>query len=127
MKEKTEVQLTQKYFWGRHSGVGGGLNREMIYSAITFEFLVAEMKARGLRMQIAEAAFVVPRDFGDVLPPRHETLFNNIVKFFTGSADRSIESVDMLDGTVIKRYEGLETYRPAPLKHLHDAIMAHQL
>lgn len=127
MKESVEGQLTQKYFWGRHSGVGGGLKREVICSAITFDFLVEEMKKRGLGLQIAKDAFVGSRDIEEVLGKRNESVFDSIMKFFAGASARKIESLDLLDESVIRRYQEVSTYRPRPLEHLHEAILAVKL
>lgn len=117
-------QLTQHFFWGNHSGVGGGNARERVCSSITMEFLLQEMRRRGLHLGLNEDVLPKDRDIMTVLPPAEESRFDRVVKRFTGKSVRTIPSVDWLHETAILRYQLVEDWRPEAMQPLHDAILA---
>lgn len=116
-------QLTQKFFTGTHSGIGGGDPDWVETSRIALHFMVDEARRRGLGIEFDES-LLPPR--GDptkpVIPVQYkgsDWLFNQL----TGIKKRDIPSVDCVHQTAIKRYQTQSAWRPPSLDHLRDALL----
>lgn len=118
-----ESQLTQKYFWGTHNGVGGGSYRERECSATTLNFVVREFEDRGLQLKFDKS--FLPMDGDPEVSVEHEefSIFTRFVKIVSGSSPRVICSVSDLHESVIRRYSRVPSWRPTSLTHLREDIL----
>lgn len=120
-------QLTQRFFWGGHGGVGGGDGRQLESSSCTIRFLVEEMQRREIPLLFKMDK--IP-EYGDVESPVPEVHSSRVMAFvekITGKYVRPIPSVESLHPLAIRRYQKVPEWRPASLEHLHDEIMAYPL
>lgn len=120
-------QLTQLYFCGTHTGVGGGKRCETACANTTLRFLVDEMSRRKLRLKFRmckvpnyDPNFVTP---GKSKRHHHASFKRRVIKITCGKHVRRINSISQLHPTVILRYQQSSSWRPAALTHLHDQII----
>lgn len=119
-----EQQLTQKYFWGKHSGVGGGdKSPDQIESAKrVLIWTIGEMERRGLGLSIDKS--LIPDKF-DIKVEEvivKATGVWALLEFATGKITRDIPSLDWIDEAAIKRYSLVDKYRPEALKKFADEL-----
>lgn len=117
-------QLTQLFFAGTHSGVGGGDLAWKETALIALHFLIDEIRRRGLGIEFDEN--VLP-PFGDPAVPAIDVKYtgtNWVFNYITGIAPRLVPSVDVIHSSAILRYQKESTWRPPALKHLHDDLLA---
>lgn len=114
-------QLTQKYFWGRHSGIGGGDALEPDCSDITLRFLIQEMKDRELELQFSIAHVPVQPDILQYNPVP-EPFVDWLLRWFGGGNYwRVIADISDIHETAITRYRAVEGWNPKAMekfKHL---------
>lgn len=117
------TQVTQKYFWGGHGGVGGGDSREEDCSRITLRFLLKEMEERGLSLAYDQQ---LVQELPDIQAPTIKPDSNPlmaVIGFFTGKFVRPIKSIEDLHLTAVKRYRLVEDWRPKNLGPLRNDIL----
>lgn len=130
--DEVPEQLTQTYCWGEHGGVGGGDKGQIINANTSLQFLVEEMKRRGLGLAVDTS--IVPQSLIEKTREKVEapkSLGENImgaviglIVNVTGESVRKIESVDKIHPAAIKRYQELPEWRPPALSHLEEEILA---
>lgn len=117
-------QLTQLFFCGSHTGVGGGKRSEIECSNVTLRFVVDEMRRRGLQL-FFDMSKIPASGVADLLRHKtHSSKKRSIVKILMGKCTRRIDSVAALHPLAILRYQKCPSWRPVALQHLHQSIMA---
>lgn len=120
MKENKRVpgQLTELFFPGRHSGVGGGEPTEIGLSDYSLAWLVSEIKRRGMALKfhvdrLEEGTVDVPPPSPPSLGDRARAVAFNAV---SGRYVRKVDSVERCDSSVAKRYALQPGWRPEALE-----------
>lgn len=95
-------QLTQKFFWGRHGGVGGGNDYEKHWADITLRFLIEEMMDRELKLafnkdHIPYEPDLLPEPISDA----SESWVDKFMRLIGGKNVRKIASVNDVHKTDI--------------------------
>lgn len=118
-----ESQLTQLYFPGRHSGVGGGCGKEVAFSMNTLNFVVHELKRRNVGVKFD--LDTMPRSLNQKLSML-ETLkpfsLQNILRAVSGVKCRPIPSVDMLHESAMIRFARMQSWRPKALESIRSEL-----
>jgi uncharacterized protein (DUF2235 family) len=116
-------QLTQLYFCGGHGGVGGGDAVEWPLSDYALNWMVREMRRRGLKLAIDMSK--IPKGSLDVEPKESgpSALFQ-IIESVTGKNVRNVESVAHCHPSVAKRYAAKPGWRPAALEAMKQDLLS---
>lgn len=119
-----EQQLSQKYFWGLHGGVGGGDTRpdQIEASKRTLLWTVEEMERRSIPLAIDKS--LLP-DSVNVEVQQDITKPGGIfalMAFFTPKTVRDIPSLEDIHEDALKRYKTVAEYRPESLKKFGDEL-----
>lgn len=116
-KIRGKTQVTSKFFWGSHSGVGGGKQSEQAASDTTLLFLVSELRRRGCELCFNETMLPdkLPKVDRDFVPVR-DSLRTRLIRFITGGGCRQIPSVDMVHWSGVRRFQEVQAYRPGALQ-----------
>lgn len=117
-------QLTQLFFWGGHGGIGGGDDRQLPCSALTINFLVEEMKRRGLQLEFSDDFLPPLPDVATATFDIKETGLLGFLFTILGRNIRRIDAVAEIHASAIKRYQLRSDYRPTALKKLSEALLA---
>lgn len=118
-----EEQVTSLFFWGTHSGVGGGKASETAAGATALRFVVEEMCTRRLKLAF-NSAFIPP--YYAIAPhvvPRNNSTWSKTARAMGGRQVRLISSGRELHWSAVHRYQKVPAWRPPALSHLHEAIM----
>lgn len=117
-------QLTQLYFPGRHSGVGGGEPTEVDLSNYALTWLVGEMKRRGLALKV-HAERIEPGTC-DVPPPPplgwKDWTTHLLMNAVAGVYVRPIHKIEECHPSVAKRYGVQKEWRPKALKPIEKSL-----
>lgn len=118
-----EKQLSQKYFWGQHGGIGGGDRRmDQIESAkVTLLWTVAEMERRGIPLAIDKSELPDSVDMKIGEAPKPGGLFG-FLNQIGPKTTRDIPSIEHLHEGVAIRYKAVSDYRPDSLKKFHEEL-----
>lgn len=123
--ETVTDQLTQKFFWGTHGGIGGSELTELENGKITLRFTVDEMKRRGLRLDIDD----------DIVPDYPETAAEDktltagkggvfgVLTAVRGRFIRSVRDVRDVHHTVVERFQKNRLWRPEALMAIEKALL----
>uniref|UniRef100_A0A7S1TE90 T6SS Phospholipase effector Tle1-like catalytic domain-containing protein n=1 Tax=Compsopogon caeruleus TaxID=31354 RepID=A0A7S1TE90_9RHOD len=116
-------QLTQLYFPGTHGGVGGGCKELEPLANCCLEFLIEEMKRRGLGLEFEEE--LIPTGDPTVeLPPNEPSRLFKMIAKVTGRFIREIPDVEQLHlPTVRARYQARSEWRPPTLDSFRDILL----
>lgn len=115
--KKKPGQLTQLFFPGRHSGVGGGEPTEVGLSDYSLTWLLGEMKRRGLKLAVHEDRISPGTlDVPPAVVPRIDWWTNFVMKLASGRHVRPIPTVAECHPSVAKRYALQPSWRPDALK-----------
>lgn len=106
------VRLTQLFFPGTHSGVGGGSDSEELLANSTLQFLVDEIKRFGLGIEFETS--LIPKGDIYIQPVEVDTRLPK--------GPRKINSLDECHDSVPKRYHAVKTWRPRALEPLVEAL-----
>lgn len=120
-------QLTQLFFWGGHGGIGGGDDRQLTCSTITFRFLIEEMERRNLGLSFNKNTLP---DEPDVSGPHLNLSESGLIGFASnlfGKYIRDVGSADNLHPSAVKRYQIVGDYRPDALKPYSDQVLSRQI
>lgn len=119
-------QVTERFFWGGHGGVGGSDAREPDCGVLTLRFLLKEMERRNLGLAMDASAMDIDRPINvDARALNLKEEQNPVMKFFnflTGRHVRDIEKLDEVDEAAVKRYKEVKDWRPDALKRLEEVI-----
>uniref|UniRef100_A0A7S1T6L6 T6SS Phospholipase effector Tle1-like catalytic domain-containing protein n=1 Tax=Compsopogon caeruleus TaxID=31354 RepID=A0A7S1T6L6_9RHOD len=109
-------QLTQLYFPGAHGGVGGGSKETEALSDSTLQFLVGEMRQRGLGLDFFDDALPIG-DPTAVIPHAPPSALWKLIGAISGRRIREIHNIDELHLPSVKaRYKACPEWRPPSLK-----------
>lgn len=122
-------QVTEKFFWGSHGGVGGSEYTEPETIAVVLRFVLDELQALGFTLTIAADHPGVPKDYPDTAVERKLiaglTRADAVVNAMTGGQyTRKIESVDQVHFTAVERFQKIPTWRPKALEKLEKELVA---
>lgn len=120
MDENKDVpgQLTQLFFPGRHSGVGGGEPTEVELSNYTLTWMVGEMKRRGLQLKL-HMDRIEPGTCNVPPPPPlgwKDWMTQYLMNKVAGVHVREIEKIEQCHPSVAKRYALQPEWRPTALE-----------
>lgn len=121
--ENVENQLTQKFFWGSHGGIGGSESTEQDAGAITLRFTIEEIKRRGLGLAFDEST--VP-DYPDITREIITVLESGLMSVMSrfDSYIRTVSSPDLVHETAVKRFQVNREWRPQALKNIAERLMS---
>lgn len=121
-------QLTQLYLPGTHSGVGGGSPGEENLSRFALDWMISEMRRRGLGLEINSSLFTI--DSTVDVPPPGDGNEGIVMKAFgainraLGTYTRDIKSTEQCHILgVATRYQRQPTWRPKSLDPIRKDIM----
>ncbi len=141
-----EERVTEIWFSGAHSNVGGGNRRDGL-SDVTLEFMVSELGRRGLGLNIVHPGDIL---YGSLLPPEAEFKidYSDVMmdpkfwgashqqqRIFTGWLtledrevrinidDRSSDALPLLHHSITERVHGDDDYRPESLVGLSHRML----
>lgn len=125
-------QVTSRFFWGVHSGVGGGLTDQRLNADITLRFVIDELSRRGCGLCF-DAALIPTAYHGDkdaaVMAKDGEeerkktSLMTRIMKFVGGTGYRLVESVEDVHWSAIKQFQTNKEWRPPALNKIEAELM----
>lgn len=116
-------QVTQRFFWGTHSGVGGGDRSYANASDITLLFVVDEMHHRGLGLTFDRDRLPKKVNVSEKIHDSKKSVRDSIVSLTVGSAPRVIPAFHWIHESAVKRYKLQPLWRPRaldPLRHKLD-------
>lgn len=122
-----EQQLSQKYFWGAHAGVGGGDRRQVEASKATLLWVVDEMERRACGLELDRSllpdSYDVHVDETPTLLSKLQDALNAILDVFGAKQTRDIPSVSMLHDAAVRRYRSVQSWRPEALNKFREEIL----
>lgn len=123
--ENVKNQLTQKYFWGTHGGIGGSETTEQDAGATTLKFTIEEIKRRNMGLAIDESNVA---DYPDISCKEEVTALNSgfmsMFTRFTGLYVRPIQSIEAIHKSAIKRFQINSAWRPGALNNLAEQLLS---
>lgn len=116
-------QLTQLYFAGGHGGVGGGDDHEWPLSDYALNWLVREMKRRGINLAFHEDC--IPEGSLEVGPkePAKPSMTGRLIGLFSARHVRMVNSVSQCHPSVALRYAAVPEWRPEALENISDDLL----
>lgn len=126
MEENKTVanQLTQKYFWGTHGGIGGSETTEKEAGLTTLKFTLDEIKRRNLGLAFDETQ--ISTDYPDITTKEVTALNAGFMSFFTrftGTYVRPIQTIEAVHKSAIERFQINDKWRPEALKNLAEQLL----
>lgn len=118
-------QVTEVYFPGGHGGVGGGSDSEKGLSDNTLIYVSQELMKKS---KLALRREVLPKKVSYKVDTRRERgLFSwlswgALIRLFTGSSTRDIESSKRLHKSALIRYQNDALWRPQSLEKFKDEL-----
>lgn len=115
MNETHKGQVTRAYFWGSHSGVGGGKKSEAVASNITLFYLLTMLKRFKCGLQFSED--MIPKSYEEVareVVVQSNSFISKVIRLVSGRAERAIDP-QFVHWTAIRRLQEVETWRPGAL------------
>lgn len=122
--DRGSEQVTQKFFPGHHSGVGGGSWSERYCAAISLHFVIEETRRRGLELDFDDDLLPDLTDAKNNSTVRTYSYFSryNLIRMLTGREARTIPSENMLHPFVSELYKRDLTWRPAALRKFRNDL-----
>lgn len=125
--EDVQNQVTELYFWGVHSGVGGSAILQPESGDVTLHFVIDEMAQRHLGLQFRRD--LIPKYpevsvEGREAPPQG---IYAVVQSVFGKYIRDIESINRVHSSAIKRYQQVASWRPAALNGISKQLLEYPL
>lgn len=109
-----QEQLTEKFFWGQHSGIGGGNELETNCSDITLRFLIEEVNKHKLKLAFNKDH--IPDEPDLFQKSTSESFFDRMLGWVAGKYVRLIASINDVHETAIKRYKKVRHWNPDALQ-----------
>lgn len=122
-ERRGQQQLTQKFFWGTHSGVGGGSRAYARAADITLVFVVNEMRSRGL--DLAFERDKLPRKISVTANVHYvdRSATQRVTLLVTGSAPRLIPAPHWLHHSAVRRFREQPLWRPCALEPFESTLL----
>lgn len=127
---RSPSQVIARYFWGDHSGVGGGAPNSEAASNTTLFFVLSEMRRRHLKLTfdkpgpddqvILPTAYPEPET--DYEPPKHDFMYS-FTRMVASAAARVIPSIDDVHWTACRRVQKIGKWRPEAVKLIESKLM----
>lgn len=118
-------QVTQRYFWGSHSGIGGGKTGERQASQITLRFLFDEMQRRHIPLAI-DARYIPSYPAINAPEPREDddtpTLRRWLTSVVGGAAPREVEFREV-HVAAVDRLQQVKEWRPSALRPIENELL----
>lgn len=119
-------QVTQRYFWGVHEGVGGGHMRRQQSAFCALRGLVEEIRKRSIPLSIDDdllPSYDVTAKVELTFSDRATDGFFNLINVFTGEYIRHVDGIQQVHHTALTRYVKVLDWRPLALRSLQNEIM----
>lgn len=119
-------QVTSRFFWGGHGGVGGGQADQRLNSDITLRFVIDELSRRGCGLCFDAAH--VPSEYPDETAApkdseREISLSSRITRFVTGMGYRHVQTVKDVHWSAIRHFQADKRWRPPGLRMIEKDMM----
>lgn len=121
MKGTREGQVTQLFFPGGHSGVGGGAAGAEGFAGNTLRWVVEEMKRRNVDIEIDQCKVPEWTAPENVQGMEIGAIYK-FMRWYGQRQERNIRSADECHESVFRRYIKKEDWRPKALERIKDAI-----
>lgn len=126
---RSASQVTSRFFWGVHSGVGGGQFDQRLNADITLRFVIDELSRRGCGLcfdaGLVPAAYpdevVAKEDGGEGKPP---SLRRRIMRLVGGTGYRIVQSGEDVHWSAIRHFQMNKSWRPPALNKIETDMMA---
>lgn len=121
-EKRDASQLTQKFFWGTHAGIGRVKYRELNAGDTAQRFLVGEMQRRGCGLVFDDANVPPFPEVDEEVTVANNAGSSDMMRFVGGKRYREVASIQDLHWTVIRRFQSIDRYRPTALAHLEEEL-----
>lgn len=118
-------QVTSRFFWGGHGGVGGGQADQRLNADITLRFVIDELSRRGcgLCFDAALIPSAYPKEKVSNAIERETLLRSRILRLVVGTQYRFVRSVEDVHWSAIRHFQTDKSWRPPALKKIEAKLM----